>query len=262
MNNNSRPRSLSVGGGPRNRQYIPETIPPEMAHPLHHFPASPSFPFTSRFPSLHPDPFDDVLRSLATTYTTDPLPPQHHYYPPPQADESSLLGMPPHQQLDPTTLAWLQLLQSQGPAQHDLGVGSSSKGQGGTQEQSGRQSAQPTHLPSDPADPDEDEDSEAERAVTAEDKRRRNTAASARFRSKKKQWLLNMERTVTSLSRQVDELEREAADLRRENGWLKEIVMLRARRAIGGGPLNLSGSLVNNNNVGQPDAVRGKKRQQ
>ncbi|KAF9650755.1 hypothetical protein BDM02DRAFT_3084560, partial [Thelephora ganbajun] len=58
-----------------------------------------------------------------------------------------------------------------------------------------------------------------------EDKRRRNTAASARFRNKKKQWLLNMERTVTSLSRQVGELEREAADLRRENGWLKEIVM-------------------------------------
>ena len=71
-----------------------------------------------------------------------------------------------------------------------------------------------------------------------------------------------MERTVTSLSRQVDELEREAADLRRENGWLKEIVMLRARRATGGGLLNLSGSLGERNEAGQLDAGKGKQRQQ
>lgn len=64
---------------------------------------------------------------------------------------------------------------------------------------------------------------------------------------------------MTSLSRQVDDLEREAADLRRENGWLKEIVMLRARRVTGGGPINLSGAA---NDVGQLDAGRGKKRQQ
>jgi hypothetical protein len=71
-----------------------------------------------------------------------------------------------------------------------------------------------------------------------------------------------MERTVTSLSRQVDELEREAADLRRENGWLKEIVMLRARRATGGGPVNLPGSLrAEKNDGGQPDASKGKQRQ-
>ena len=71
-----------------------------------------------------------------------------------------------------------------------------------------------------------------------------------------------MERTVTSLSRQVDELEREAADLRRENGWLKEIVMLKARRATGGGLLNFPGTLGERNDGGQPDAGKGKQRQQ
>lgn len=72
-----------------------------------------------------------------------------------------------------------------------------------------------------------------------------------------------MERTVTSLSRRVDELEREAAELRRENGWLKEIVMLRTRRLAGGGPLNLSGSAGDQSeDTGQPDTGKGKKRQQ
>jgi hypothetical protein len=70
-----------------------------------------------------------------------------------------------------------------------------------------------------------------------------------------------MERTVTSLSRQVNELEREAADLRRENGWLKEIVMLKTRKFAGGGSVNLSGSLGDQNDTGQPDTGKGKQRQ-
>jgi hypothetical protein len=91
----------------------------------------------------------------------------------------------------------------------------------------------------------------------AEEKRRRNTAASgkygdhscdltpltpatARFRVKKKQWTLNLERSITDLSGRVEELEREAAELRRENGWLKEIVMLKSKRYGGPAP-NLDG---------------------
>ncbi|KAI9511785.1 hypothetical protein F5148DRAFT_953856, partial [Russula earlei] len=58
----------------------------------------------------------------------------------------------------------------------------------------------------------------------AEEKRRRNTAASARFRVKKKVKTFNLERTVSDLTGRVDDLEQEAADLRRENVWLKEIV--------------------------------------
>ncbi|KAF8272939.1 hypothetical protein EI94DRAFT_1557509, partial [Lactarius quietus] len=58
----------------------------------------------------------------------------------------------------------------------------------------------------------------------AEEKRRRNTAASARFRVKKKLRTIDLERTVSDLTGRVGELEQEASDLRRENGWLKEIV--------------------------------------
>jgi len=84
---------------------------------------------------------------------------------------------PHHQQLDSTALAWLQLLQSQVPAQHDPNAGSSGGAQANVQGHPERPSTQPTHLPDNPADPEED-DSEAERASMAEDKRRRNTAAS------------------------------------------------------------------------------------
>ncbi|SJL05855.1 uncharacterized protein ARMOST_09191 [Armillaria ostoyae] len=66
-----------------------------------------------------------------------------------------------------------------------------------------------------------------------DDKRKRNTAASARFRIKKKQKTLNLERSVSDLAGRAEELEKEAADLRRENGWLKEIVMLKGSRLAG-----------------------------
>jgi hypothetical protein len=96
-------------------------------------------------------------------------------------------------------------------------------------------------------------DNADEAAAIAEDKRRRNTSASgswfsdcrhhlslnidsARFRIKKKQKTLNLERTVTDLTGRTEELEREASELRRENSWLKEIVLLKSRKggAFGG----------------------------
>lgn len=55
----------------------------------------------------------------------------------------------------------------------------------------------------------------------------------ARFRIKKKQRNLNLERTVSDLTGRAEELEREATELRRENGWLKEIVMLKGRTLRG-----------------------------
>lgn len=54
-----------------------------------------------------------------------------------------------------------------------------------------------------------------------------------------------MEHTVSDLTGRVGDLEQEAADLRRENGWLKEIVMLKSGRVSGGtlaGPSRPSGS--------------------
>ncbi|KAJ6627308.1 hypothetical protein B0H10DRAFT_1996486 [Mycena sp. CBHHK59/15] len=76
-------------------------------------------------------------------------------------------------------------------------------------------------------------EAEAEGSEEYEDKRRRNTAASARFRIKKKQRTLGLERSVSDLTGRAEELEREASDLRRENGWLKEIVMLKGGRLAG-----------------------------
>ncbi|KAH8120613.1 hypothetical protein DFH11DRAFT_78411 [Phellopilus nigrolimitatus] len=63
----------------------------------------------------------------------------------------------------------------------------------------------------------------------AEDKRRRNTAASARFRIKKKHKTLSLERSVVELEGRAEDLEREAAELRRENGWLKEMLIMKGR---------------------------------
>ncbi|TEB35106.1 hypothetical protein FA13DRAFT_1707240 [Coprinellus micaceus] len=47
---------------------------------------------------------------------------------------------------------------------------------------------------------------------------------------KKKQKTVNLERSVSDLTGRAEELEKEVADLRRENGWLKEIVMLKGTR--------------------------------
>jgi hypothetical protein len=59
----------------------------------------------------------------------------------------------------------------------------------------------------------------------AEDKRRRNTAASARFRLKKKEREAALESKAKELETKVVELERECEGLRRENGWLKGLVV-------------------------------------
>lgn len=67
-----------------------------------------------------------------------------------------------------------------------------------------------------------------------------STSFPARFRIKKKQRTTNLERSVSDLAGRAEELEREAADLRKENGWLKEIVMLKGNRFSG---VNLTGTL-------------------
>ena len=59
----------------------------------------------------------------------------------------------------------------------------------------------------------------------AEDKRRRNTAASARFRLKKKEREAALETKAKELEVKVNALEKECEGLRRENGWLKGLVV-------------------------------------
>lgn len=61
--------------------------------------------------------------------------------------------------------------------------------------------------------------------TAAEDKRRRNTAASARFRLKKKEREAALDARAQSLEDRVTSLERECEALRRENGWLRGLVV-------------------------------------
>lgn len=62
----------------------------------------------------------------------------------------------------------------------------------------------------------------------------------ARFRVKKKQKTIALERTVSDLTGRAEELEREVGGLRQENGWLKEIVVLKGTQNVANNRLALS----------------------
>ncbi|KAJ5712804.1 hypothetical protein N7493_009272 [Penicillium malachiteum] len=66
---------------------------------------------------------------------------------------------------------------------------------------------------------------EAARFVAEEDKRRRNTAASARFRVKKKMREQALERTVKETNDKNDALEARVSQLELENHWLRGLIM-------------------------------------
>lgn len=70
--------------------------------------------------------------------------------------------------------------------------------------------------------PDNYED--ASRVAAEEDKRRRNTAASARFRVKKKQREQALERSAKEMSDKVAALEGRINQLETENKWLKNLI--------------------------------------
>jgi len=63
------------------------------------------------------------------------------------------------------------------------------------------------------------------RVAAEEDKRRRNTAASARFRVKKKQREQALERTAKEMTDRVKQLEAKIAQLEMENQWLKNLIV-------------------------------------
>ncbi|KAJ5339258.1 hypothetical protein MYU51_000947 [Penicillium brevicompactum] len=66
---------------------------------------------------------------------------------------------------------------------------------------------------------------EAGRHMAEEDKRRRNTAASARFRVKKKQREAALEQTVKETTDKNDILEARVSQLELENHWLRGLIM-------------------------------------
>ncbi|PGH02113.1 hypothetical protein GX51_04816 [Blastomyces parvus] len=78
---------------------------------------------------------------------------------------------------------------------------------------------------------------EAARLAQEEDKRRRNTAASARFRIKKKEREKNMERTVKDVTAKNAALEARITQLETENRWLKNLITEKNGGALGDGDI-------------------------
>jgi hypothetical protein len=66
---------------------------------------------------------------------------------------------------------------------------------------------------------------EAARIMAEEDKRRRNTAASARFRVKKKMREQALERSLKETNDKNDALEARVSQLELENHWLRGLIM-------------------------------------
>jgi hypothetical protein len=65
---------------------------------------------------------------------------------------------------------------------------------------------------------------ESVRVAAEEDKRRRNTAASARFRVKKKQREQALEQTAKEMQDKATRLEQKVQQLETENAWLKGLI--------------------------------------
>lgn len=66
---------------------------------------------------------------------------------------------------------------------------------------------------------------EASRVAAEEDKRRRNTAASARFRVKKKQREAALEKSAKEMNDKMSALESKISQLQTENQWLKKLLL-------------------------------------
>ncbi|PHH79771.1 hypothetical protein CDD82_2179 [Ophiocordyceps australis] len=66
---------------------------------------------------------------------------------------------------------------------------------------------------------------ETSRLAAEEDKRRRNTAASARFRIKKKQREQALEKSAKEMSDKISNLESKVSQLEQENQWLKNLLV-------------------------------------
>ena len=95
--------------------------------------------------------------------------------------------------------------------------------------------AEPKQSPSQPTDP-QSLAAEAARLAAEEDKRRRNTAASARFRVKKKQREQALEKTAREMTERASVLEQRVQALEMENRWLKGLITGREEEGDEGEP--------------------------
>ncbi|KAH9858892.1 hypothetical protein C2E23DRAFT_696114, partial [Lenzites betulinus] len=170
-----------------------------------------------------PLPFD--LNSILAGFGIDPF-----MVPPPPAPQAALPGNPA------TTIAHLLSMhastfragppsgQSPSPVSPAQGSQASSPTVTTKRPRTARNSiSSPSDDITQAASPSEFGDEKPQNAQ--EDKRRRNTAASARFRLKKKEREAALERKAKELEVRVSELEKECEALRRENGWLKGLVV-------------------------------------
>lgn len=92
-----------------------------------------------------------------------------------------------------------------------------------------------TVLPNDELEDPNDPDENALDISAEEDKRRRNTAASARFRVKKKQREQAMEKTAKEMTDKVSALEGRVGELEKENLLLKGLLVQVQKGGSGGG---------------------------
>ncbi|WEW55530.1 hypothetical protein PRK78_000961 [Emydomyces testavorans] len=133
--------------------------------------------------------------------------PDYQYYPPPmvpvQAPAYSVPQQPQNHEIPATTV----------PPQPTVSQPVPQKPQSKPQPATGTKRKQDT------ASPDG-----AARLAQEEDKRRRNTAASARFRIKKKEREKNLERTVKDVTAKNAALEARVSQLEMENRWLKNLI--------------------------------------
>jgi hypothetical protein len=86
-----------------------------------------------------------------------------------------------------------------------------------------------------PADGSLGEAEEVFGAAIEEDKRRRNTAASARFRLKKKEREADLEKRARDMTDRCEALQKRIGALETENRWLRELITERGRNRGRGG---------------------------
>jgi len=83
----------------------------------------------------------------------------------------------------------------------------------------------------------------------------------ARFRLKKKERNSNLEQQISELSGRAEDLEKEAEDLRRENGWLKEIVIMKSHAQRGRSEVNQAETVVVSEEEGDGEEERPVRKQ-
>lgn len=100
---------------------------------------------------------------------------------------------------------------------------------------------------------------EPARVAAEEDKRRRNTAASARFRVKKKQREQALEKTAKEMTDRVNMLESKIAQLETENTWLKGLITEKGASGVKASASDLNSMIKKRADQSASDRSTGKR---